>query len=211
MKSARNVRMSHLMRTLDAFEQAKVRFIAQKREEIVALAQLALCNDTRYSLEIGAERGGTSLLFALLFDRHVAVDVAPAFTPEELARDNIVVVTGESTDPAVISRVGQLGKRGLYDLIFIDGDHTYEGVKADFIAYTKLLRPGGIIALHDIVDSQVHRDRQCDVARFWREIKHHGPHLELITEPDDYMGIGMMWYLPKDWGYRHSLDRVVRS
>ena len=36
------------------------------------------------------------------------------------------------------------------DLLFIDGDHSYEGVKLDFELYSKILSPDGIIILHDI-------------------------------------------------------------
>lgn len=35
------------------------------------------------------------------------------------------------------------------DFLFIDGDHSYEGVKSDFELYSKLLSPKGIIVLHD--------------------------------------------------------------
>lgn len=35
------------------------------------------------------------------------------------------------------------------DFLFIDGDHSYEGVKADFELYSKLLTDRGIIAIHD--------------------------------------------------------------
>ena len=35
------------------------------------------------------------------------------------------------------------------DLLFIDGDHSYEGVKKDFELYSKLLSPSGIISIHD--------------------------------------------------------------
>jgi len=35
------------------------------------------------------------------------------------------------------------------DLLFIDGDHSYEGVKLDFELYSKLLAPKGVIILHD--------------------------------------------------------------
>jgi predicted O-methyltransferase YrrM len=37
------------------------------------------------------------------------------------------------------------------DFLFIDGDHTYEGVKQDFEMYTPLVRKGGLVAMHDIV------------------------------------------------------------
>jgi len=38
---------------------------------------------------------------------------------------------------------------GYYDIIFIDGDHTYEGVKQDYENYVKKLKPGGQLMFHD--------------------------------------------------------------
>jgi predicted O-methyltransferase YrrM len=35
------------------------------------------------------------------------------------------------------------------DFIFIDGDHSFEGVKKDFELYSNLLSENGVIALHD--------------------------------------------------------------
>lgn len=35
------------------------------------------------------------------------------------------------------------------DLLFIDADHTYEGVKKDFDLYSKLLSENGLIIIHD--------------------------------------------------------------
>jgi hypothetical protein len=35
------------------------------------------------------------------------------------------------------------------DVLFIDGDHTYEGVKKDFDLYSNLLSENGIIVIHD--------------------------------------------------------------
>lgn len=35
------------------------------------------------------------------------------------------------------------------DFLFIDGDHSYEGVKSDFDLYSKILSPKGLIVLHD--------------------------------------------------------------
>ena len=37
----------------------------------------------------------------------------------------------------------------IFDFIFIDGDHSYEGAKKDMQNYCKLVRPGGIFAGHD--------------------------------------------------------------
>ncbi len=38
---------------------------------------------------------------------------------------------------------------GPFDFVFIDGDHSYEGLQADWRGWRPLLAPGGIIALHD--------------------------------------------------------------
>jgi hypothetical protein len=35
------------------------------------------------------------------------------------------------------------------DFLFIDGDHSYEGVKLDFELYSKLLNENGVIVIHD--------------------------------------------------------------
>jgi predicted O-methyltransferase YrrM len=44
----------------------------------------------------------------------------------------------------------ELAANGSYaDVIFIDGDHTYEGVKRDVELYFPLLKPNGIILFHD--------------------------------------------------------------
>ena len=60
-------------------------------------------------------------------------------------RDYIVPIRGFSTD--VVEDVAS-HTRSL-DLLFIDGDHSYEGVKADWSAYKRFLKPGAIVVFHD--------------------------------------------------------------
>jgi len=40
-------------------------------------------------------------------------------------------------------------RRGAIDLIFIDGDHSYEACRADIAAWAPFVKPGGVIAFHD--------------------------------------------------------------
>lgn len=40
-------------------------------------------------------------------------------------------------------------KRGSIDLIFVDGDHSYEACRADIDAWLPYLRKGGVMAFHD--------------------------------------------------------------
>jgi len=75
----------------------------------------------------------------------------------------------DSHDPTTYNAlVDALGGRRI-DFLFIDGDHTYEGVRRDYELYGTLVRPGGIIALHDIMPHQVHSS--CQVHRFWADLK----------------------------------------
>jgi predicted O-methyltransferase YrrM len=86
------------------------------------------------------------------------------------------------------------------DVLFIDGDHSYEGVRADFEQYAPLVRPGGIVALHDInPDFSTRSDLATpsisgDVPRYWSELKKEHRTEELIANPDqDGFGIGIVF------------------
>jgi hypothetical protein len=67
-------------------------------------------------------------------------------------------------------------KRG--DFLFIDGDHTYEGVEGDFEMYSPLVRRGGTIAFHDIVPGPP--ENVGGVPDFWNEIEHGFSYVELV-------------------------------
>jgi len=58
---------------------------------------------------------------------------------------DIVPVRGFSTE--VIEQIS--GSTDHLDLLFIDGDHSYEGVKADWESYKSFLRKGSIVVFHD--------------------------------------------------------------
>lgn len=40
------------------------------------------------------------------------------------------------------------------DLLFLDGDHSYEAVKQDYLDWAPKIRPGGYLALHDVVHQE---------------------------------------------------------
>ena len=74
------------------------------------------------------------------------------------------------------------------DFLFVDGDHTYEGVKQDFELYGPLVRPGGIIAFHDILPRPDIPEIQVD--RFWKEIRDRFPTEELLGPDNSGRKIG---------------------
>lgn len=94
------------------------------------------------------------------------------------ARHDATIYLGDSQDPGIISAVRRCSP---FDLAFIDGDHTYAGVRADWIAYGPMAE---VVAFHDI------NNAEWGVQRLWRELKPHFVTAEYIR--GDW-GIGMIW------------------
>jgi predicted O-methyltransferase YrrM len=57
-----------------------------------------------------------------------------------------------------------------FDFVFIDGDHSYEGLREDWEGWTKLVVPGGIVALHDSRSSSARQIDDVGSVRFTRDV-----------------------------------------
>lgn len=57
---------------------------------------------------------------------------------------------GNSRDPEIIKSVNDIVNG--FDFIFIDGDHSFNGVIQDFTNYSNLLNPGGVLVFDDYLD-----------------------------------------------------------
>jgi predicted O-methyltransferase YrrM len=113
--------------------------------------------------EIGRFKGGSTLVFAAAlpagselwsYDLHVAL--RPDMPGEELDAElrgaldrfglaqkvHLLVADSRTVDPPAEP----------LELLFIDGDHSYEGAKADFARWGAFVRPGGHLLFHDAVD-----------------------------------------------------------
>jgi predicted O-methyltransferase YrrM len=66
------------------------------------------------------------------------------------------------------------------DFIFIDGDHTYEGLRADWEAWNPRVLPGGVIALHDSRPTEGRPIHDAGSVRYTRGVIAHDPHYELV-------------------------------
>ena len=159
-------------------------------------------------LEIGTARGGTLFLFCITADPEatiISIDLprgpfgggypswkTPLYKAFASSKKDIYLMRTNSHDLGTLQEVKKVLNGRELDFLFIDGDHRYEGVKRDFEMYLPLVRKGGIIALHDIVE---HRpERGCEVSRFWNEIKHSYKHLEIVRDRNQkWAGIGVLY------------------
>lgn len=154
-------------------------------------------------LEVGSSFGGTLKRLAsvmpkgsLIVSVDLPCDETPKFlnpgpTLQETCRQigilggRVELFVGDSHAPEVVQAVSDLAP---FDFVFIDGDHTYEGVKQDWENYGPL---GHIVAFHDIGAAlpQVHR--------FWNELKASGEYRteECVSQPgpDGSFGIGIVY------------------
>lgn len=85
-------------------------------------------------------------------------------------------ISGDSHSAEIIASVANSFPEKDVDFLFIDGDHSYAGVKADFENYKGLVRPGGLIVFHDTIGIP-------DVKRFIDEIKPQYRYQEIYGGP----------------------------
>jgi predicted O-methyltransferase YrrM len=113
-------------------------------------------------------------------------------TPQKLH-----LVRGNSHERKTYSKVKELLGGTPVDFLLIDGDHSYPGVKQDFIQFRDLVRPGGLIAFHDILANS--SDPDIDVFRCWEEVKRDYLTEEIINDRNQgKFGIGILT-VPDRW------------
>lgn len=98
---------------------------------------------------------------------------------------NLFVLPFSSFDQLTLEQVKAITP--VLDFIFIDGDHRYEAIKNDFNLYSQLVRPGGIIAFHDIAEKE-----EGGGHKFWNEVKHNYKYKEILLSPVKEKGIGVL-------------------
>jgi predicted O-methyltransferase YrrM len=80
---------------------------------------------------------------------------------------------------------------GSVDFLFIDADHTYEGVKQDFEMYAPLVRTGGAVVFHDISGNP--NDPDVGVDRYWQELDDEYDTTEIVgTDDQQWGGFGIV-------------------
>src|SRR5205809_253257 len=120
-------------------------------DEAAFLFRLVRSQPAAQILEIGRYHGGSAFLFAVASDHNsmvTSIDIAPQ-------NDELLQIALKKSGLAykVQLLVGD-SNRGearvdFYDLIFVDGDHSYEGVLRDYEHWRKAVKPGGCLAFHN--------------------------------------------------------------
>lgn len=137
--------------------------IQQVRAEIVEVVEaLKKLTPRDRCLEIGlGEFGGTHTLWRMLFGwvRCIEMnrDFVHAFIRREGLSDNEQQTAFIMANSLAGSTVNAVRSFGPFDFLHIDGNHDYEAVRSDWENYSPMVRPGGLVALHDLLTPGVSR------------------------------------------------------
>jgi predicted O-methyltransferase YrrM len=97
---------------------------------------------------------------------------------------------GDSHSESIYDEVtGYLDGRAI-DVLFIDGDHSYDGVKRDYETFEPLVARGGLVAFHDIVPGP--EENVGGVPRFWSEVRQEGSNEFVQDWAQGRCGIGVV-------------------
>jgi predicted O-methyltransferase YrrM len=120
--------------------------------EAAALADLATGRDV---LEVGSAFGFSACVMALAGAKHVTAADPHTWLNSHGAMtanldacgvtDQVTIVRDAS--PAALDGLGPFG------LVFVDGDHSAEAVAADVAAARAVLATGGVLAVHDYLET----------------------------------------------------------
>jgi predicted O-methyltransferase YrrM len=102
-------------------------------------------------LEIGVRTGISTAAFLLGIEQNgghlYSVDINPGCEGSIGSHPQWTFLSGDSKNVGwLLSKIP-----AKLDVLFIDGDHSYEGVKSDLDNYGHLVSPGGRIILHDVL------------------------------------------------------------
>lgn len=160
----------------------------------VVLEEIEALDPLRVIVEIGCDQGGTLYAWRSVCERVYGITLADneydaGGSGKPLLAHGATVRVGDSHDPASLEWLtDELGvlrlPEGEYttdpvDVLVLDGDHTAAGVVADLVMYGPLVRPGGMILLHDInsgADPRVH------VPEVWHALRSQHEASEITAE-----------------------------
>jgi predicted O-methyltransferase YrrM len=149
-------------------------------------------------MEIGTRWGGTFFAHCAVAAPHgrvIAVDAlvgenASAMTSRfrQLARrrQDVTCVWHDSHSESAAAEVAAALDGASLDLLFLDGDHSPDGVARDYEMYSPLVRRGGLIAFHDIEGPA-----PSGVPPLWRALRQRHESVEFVDRVHAPFGLGI--------------------
>jgi len=168
--------------------------------EITALAEKVAASKPRRILEIGTASGGTLIIWSYLAKERVitcdlkdmsyAASLYEGLVPPD-SDCEVTLLSGNSHSADFKERVREALKGEQVDFLFIDGDHTEQGVTQDYLDYKEFVRPGGLIGFHDILENQPLETNQ--VFHLWKRLTPLAETEEFVNDPNQCgFGIGVL-------------------
>lgn len=168
----------------------------QKEQELAACLNFLVKNKVETILEIGCDAGGTLYAWGRIAKKVYGITLLNGGFASGLPLydHRATIFTGNSHDPHTVKRLEDCLGDTRVDFLFIDGDHTYDGVFNDFWIYKRFVRDWGFIGIHDICE---YTDMVNDlkVHLFWDSLKEQFPHWlrwEFKQFPYNWGGIGII-------------------
>lgn len=175
--------------------------------EISVMADMLAARRPKVIVEIGTAKGGTLYLWTRLCQdgglvisidkpgemgsvRAVNRSVYRTFGRERGVKVHTLPM--DSHSPRTHHRLAQILGSQKIDFLFIDGDHSYQGVKADYEGYLPFMTTNGVIAMHDIAIPLT--DSWIKVQQFWNELQAQGLNTRaIVASQGEKRGIGVVF------------------
>jgi cephalosporin hydroxylase len=181
----------------------------QKKQEITQLLRLLRESPPHRLCEIGGRMGGSLAMFAQVAAPDAQImSIDLEYKPgqkEALAAfaggsQRVTCIAADSHLTATAAAVKTWLKGERLDFLLIDGDHSLEGARSDFLMYAPFVRPGGLVAFHDVVADSLTRtgvptgSYAGGVPILWQDLKSQGYEcLEFVENwQQDGFGIGVI-------------------